>query len=111
MYPQIRNLFILLSLLCFWVGCTQVKQIVTDVKEGFTESFKSGKETTPAPPPEAKETKPQPESGSTDKGTATEVSPPPAKSKTTDTKTVPAPSKKGSSKKTPSPAGDVFGPK
>ena len=111
MYPQIKNLFVILFILCFWVGCTQVKQVVTDVKEGIKESFKGEKEDTQKAPAEAKETKPQKEPESTDTGTTKEVSSPPAKAKTKETKAAPAPSKKGTQKTTQPSTGDAFGPK
>jgi Sec-independent protein translocase protein TatA len=53
MYLQIKKLFIVLLILCFWVGCTQVKHIVTDVKEAVT----GPKEDTQKATTEEKETK------------------------------------------------------
>ena len=35
MVPRIKNLFIILSLFCFSVGCVQVKHVVSDVKEAI----------------------------------------------------------------------------
>ncbi len=46
MYLQIKKLFIILFILFFGVGCTQVKQVVTDVKGAIT----GEKESTPKAP-------------------------------------------------------------
>jgi hypothetical protein len=96
---QIKKLFIILLILCFWVGCTQVKQIVTDVKKGVTESIRGEKESTPKAPQAA------------DTGTTKEDSSPPAKTKPKDTKTTTPPAKKTTPKTTQPPAEEVFGPK
>ena len=82
MYLQIKKLLIILFILCFWVGCTQVKQVVKDVKGAIT----GEKEDTQKAPAEGKETKTTPSSGR--KGTQ----------KTTQPTTQP-------------PAGEVFGPR
>jgi hypothetical protein len=93
MVPQIINLFILFSLLCFSVGCVQVKHVVSDVKEAIV----GEKEPPPKAPAESKETKAPPKA-------------PPAETK--ETKNPPASSKKAPPKKTqPPPTGEVFGPK
>lgn len=94
MYLHIKKLFIILFILCFWVGCTQVKHIVTDVKGAIT-GEKEGAQKAPV---------------AADKETPKESSSPPAKTKPKDTKTTP-PSKKGTQKKTEPSSEDVFGPK
>jgi hypothetical protein len=91
---RIKKLIIVLSIPCFWVGCTQVKHIVTDVKGVVTGEKKDAPKAPKA----------------TDTGTTKEESSPPAKSKTIETKTAP-PSKKGTPKTTQPPAEEVFGPK
>ena len=70
MYLQIKKLFIILFILCFWVGCTQVKHIVKDVKGAIT----GGKGDTQKAPAEEKETKTTPASGR--KGTQKTTQPP-----------------------------------
>ena len=70
MYPQIKNLFIILCILCFLAGCTQVKHIVGDVKEVFS----GEKEDTPKAPAESTDTKTAP--ASTKKGTKKTTQPP-----------------------------------
>jgi hypothetical protein len=93
MVSRIKKLFIILSLLCFLVGCAQVKHVVSDVKEAIV----GEKKDPPKAPAESKEAK---------------TTPPPASSKK-ETKTTPTPasSKKETQKTTPPPAGEVFGPK
>lgn len=112
MFPKIKKLIILLTLFCFWTGCTQVKQVVTDVKEGVSGVLKKDKKDTPKAPAEKKEPEPAKEPETADKGTTTgskEESPPPAKPKKKETKTTTPASKKGGSSTTTS--GEVFGPK
>jgi hypothetical protein len=92
---QLKNLFIILFILCFWIGCTQVKQIVTDVKESITGEKKDASKAPKA----------------TDTGTTKEDPSPPAKAKIKETKTTPPPAKKGTPKTTQPPAEEVFGPK
>ena len=75
MVPRIKKLFIILSLLCFSVGCVQVKHVVNDVKQ----SIAGEKEAPPkTPPAESKETKPPPAPAK--KGTPKKTQPPPGKS-------------------------------
>ena len=110
MFPKIKKLIILLTVLCFWTGCTQVKQVVTDVKEGVSGALKKDTKDTPKAPAEKKEPPKDPEPA--DKGTTTvnkEESSPPAKAKKKETKTTTPAGKKGSTSTTPS--GEVFGPK
>ncbi len=112
MFAKIKKLTIFFVLLCFWAGCTQVKQVVTDVKEGVSGVLKKDKKDTQKAPAEIKEPEPAKEPETADKGTTTvtkEESPPPAKTKKKETKTSTPASKKGASSTTPS--GEVFGPK
>jgi len=112
MFPKVKKLIILLFLFCFWTGCTQVKQVVTDVKEGVTGVLKKDKKDTQKAPAEKKEPEPAKEPESTDTGTTTggkEESSPAAKAKKKETKTTTPASKKGTTTSTPS--GEVFGPK
>ncbi len=51
---DIKKLVIILSIMCFGTGCTQVKHIVTDVKETVVSEKKNGQKapkakTTPHP--------------------------------------------------------------
>jgi hypothetical protein len=112
MFPNLIRIIILLSLFCFWAGCTQVKQVVTDVKEGVTGVLKKEKKDTQKAPPEKKEPEPAKEPEPVDKGTpavSKEESSPPAKSKKKETKTTTPSGKKGTT--TSIPSGEVFGPK
>jgi hypothetical protein len=111
---KIKKLFMILFILCFGTGCTQVKQIVTDVKEGIKEGITGKKEEPPKPAPETKEAKPIKEPEAADAGTTKEVkedTQPPAKAKPKETKAPPSSSKKPPPKTTPPPVGEVFGPK
>lgn len=112
MFPKIKKLIILLTVLFFWTGCTQVKQVVTDVKEGVSGVLKKDKKDTQKAPAEKKEPEPAKEPETADKGTTTgskEDSSSPAKAKKKETKTTTPAGKKGSTSTTPS--GEAFGPK
>ncbi len=114
MFLKIKKWIILLAAFCFWAGCAQVKQVVTDVKEDIQGVFKKEKGDTQKPPAEKKEPEPAKEPEPTDKGTTTggkEETSSPAKAKKKETKTTPPASKKGTTKTTPTPSGEVFGPK
>ncbi len=89
MGSRIKKIFILLLIICFTAGCTQVKQVVKDVKEVFVKE----KESTTKPPTREKE--------DTSKSTNEEK----------ETKAKPASTKKGPRKTTQTPSGEVFGPK
>jgi hypothetical protein len=111
-FLKIKKLIILLAVFCFWAGCTQVKHVVTDVKEGVKGVFK--KEDPQKVPAEKKEPEPAKEPETADKGTTTgskEEPPAPAKGKKKETKATTPAGKKGTTKTTPTPSGEVFGPK
>ncbi|MBI4765485.1 MAG: hypothetical protein HY787_12925 [Deltaproteobacteria bacterium] len=120
MFLKIKKIAILLAAFCFWAGCTQVKQVVTDVKEDFQGIFKKEKaDTQKAPavkkePAEKKEPEPAKEPEAADKGTPTvskEEPASPAKAKKKETKTTTPATKKGTTKTAPTPSGEIFGPK
>ena len=114
MFPKIKKLIILLAVFCFWAGCAQVNQFVTEVQEGAKEAFKGEKEDTQKAPAEKKESEPAKEPETTDKGTTKggkEEPPSPARAKKKETKTTTPVDKKGTTKITPIPSGEVFGPK
>lgn len=114
MFPKMNKLIILLAAFCFWAGCTEVKHVVTDVKDGVQGIFKKDRGDTQKPPAEKKDPEPAKEPEPADKGTTTgskEDPSSPAKAKKKETKTTPPAAKKGTTKTTPTPSGEVFGPK
>lgn len=114
MFLKIKKLIILLAVFCFWAGCAQVKQVVTDVQEGVKGVFKGEKEDTQKAPAEKKESEPAKEPETTGKDTTKggkEEPPSPAKAKKKETKTTTPVGKKGTTRTTPIPSGEVFGPK
>jgi len=120
MFLKIKKIIILLAAFCFWAGCAQVQQVVTDAKEDFQGLFKKEKaDTQKAPavkkePAEKKEPEAAKEPETVDKGTTTgskEEPAPPTKAKKKETKTSTPATKKGTTKTAPTPPGEVFGPK
>jgi hypothetical protein len=114
MFLKIKKLIFLLAVFCFWSGCTQVKQVVSDVQEGVKGIFKGEKEDTQKGPAEKKESPPAKAPEAADKGTtlgSKEEPSHPAKAKKKETPTTTPAGKKGTTKTTPIPPGEVFGPK
>lgn len=113
MKPPKGKMLVLVVGFFFFLGCTSVKQVVTDVKEGVQGIFK--KEDTQKPPAEAEEAKPpqEPEKATQEptKKDVKEVTTSPAKPKPKETKPTATPKKKSPPQTTPIPSGEVFGPK
>jgi hypothetical protein len=101
MKPPMKKKLALLVVFFFFMGCAPVKKVVTDVKEGVQGIFRKEKEDTKKSPQE------QDKADAETTQDNTEDSPPPPRTRPKAT----SPSKKGSSRTTPIPTGEVFGPR